>query len=175
MKKMNHASRLAAALAGLLMAAGAAHAQTPQTTSATYDDWIVQCVNEAGPPAKKTCQMFQMTQAQGKNVSLSRTSLDKPVAGKPARLTVQLPVNVSLRAPVVIHTDDADPGLSAPFDRCAPAGCFADFEIKDDPLKKFRASEGAGKITFKDFGGRDATLPLSFKGFRAAYDALLKE
>jgi invasion protein IalB len=42
-------------------------------------------------------------------------------------------------------------------------------------LKKFRASDGVGKLVFKDAGGRDVAVPLSFKGFRAAFDALLKE
>jgi invasion protein IalB len=60
------------------------------------------------------------------------------------------------------------------FDRCIPAGCFAEFELKDETLKVFRASEGAGKITFKDASGHDVAVPLSFKGFKPAFDALSK-
>ena len=64
--------------------------------------------------------------------------------------------------------------LSAPFDHCLPAGCFAEFDLRSDSLKKLKAADGTGKITFKDGGGREIALPLSFKGFRPALDALLQ-
>jgi len=56
-----------------------------------------------------------------------------------------------------------------------PAGCFSEFELRDDVLKKFRAASGAGKLSFPDAGGHDVAVPLSFKGFAQAYDALAKE
>ena len=65
--------------------------------------------------------------------------------------------------------------MAAPFARCVPSGCFADFEVKDDTLKKFRAGSGGGKLSFADAGGHEVAVPLSFKGFVQAYDALLKE
>ena len=65
--------------------------------------------------------------------------------------------------------------MAAPFARCVPSGCFADFEVKDDTLKKFRAGSGGGKLSFADAGGHEVDVPLSFKGFVQAYDALLKE
>jgi invasion protein IalB len=37
--------------------------------------------------------------------------------------------------------------VAAPFARCVPSGCFADFEVKDDTLKKFRAGSGGGKLS----------------------------
>ena len=41
----------------LVAAAGVAAAQTPQQTTATYEDWIVRCETLAGPPPKRTCEM----------------------------------------------------------------------------------------------------------------------
>jgi invasion protein IalB len=161
---------LAFALA-LLLASGPSQAQ--QSTSATYSDWVVRCQKDAGA-GKKTCVMDQVTQVKGKNQAFSRTALAAPVSGRPINLEVQLPVNVSLRAPVVLRTDDADPGFSAPFDRCVPAGCFAEFDVKDEIVKKLRAAEGVGKATFKDSSGHDIAVPVSFKGFREAFDALAK-
>jgi invasion protein IalB len=164
--------RLAAAIA-LVACCGPVRAQ--QSTSATYSDWVVQCQNDSGAPDRKTCEMTQVTQVKGKNIAFSRIALDRPAAGRPIRLEVQLPVNISLRDPVTIRTDDADSGLSQPFDHCVPAGCFAEFELKDEAVKKLRGAEGAGKATFKDAGGRDVVVPISFKGFREALLALGKK
>jgi invasion protein IalB len=152
---------------------GAACAQ--QSTSATYSDWVVQCVSDAGSPPKKTCFIAQVTQVQGKNIPFSRAAIEGPVKGHPVKLIVQLPVNVSLRSQIGIQIADTDPVISVPFDHCVPNGCFAEFELKDELLKKFLGSDGAGKVTFKDAGGHEISIPLSFKGFHQAFDALSKE
>jgi invasion protein IalB len=98
------------------------------------------------------------------------------VKGQPARLIVQLPTNISMAANVRIQTSDSDPGIAAPFARCIPSGCFADFDLKDDVIKKFRAGSGtAGRVSFKDAGEHEIAVPLSFNGFGQAFDALAKE
>jgi invasion protein IalB len=79
------------------------------------------------------------------------------------------------RKNVRIQTSDSDPGFMAPFARCVPAGCFAEFEIKDDALKKLRTASNPGRVRFTDASGGDIAVPLSFKGFSQALDALLKE
>jgi invasion protein IalB len=152
-------------------------ADTPQRTTATYDDWVVQCETQTGPPAQKVCDMGQLTQvqAQGRSNPFSRVAIAHPVKGQPVKLVVQVPVNVTFATSVHIQTSDTDPGFVAPFARCLPVGCFAEFEIKDDLLKKLMAASGAGKLSFADGGGHDISVPLSFKGFSQAYDALAKE
>jgi invasion protein IalB len=149
--------------------------EAPQRTTATYADWIVQCESQAGPPPAKICDMAQVTALQGKNVPFSRTAIARPAKGKPVRLIVQVPVNASFGANVRIQTGDGDPGMAAPFARCVPAGCFADFDLSDDVLKKLRAASGAGKLSFADAGGHDVVVPLSLNGFSQALDALAKE
>jgi invasion protein IalB len=151
--------------------------ELPQRTTATYEDWVVQCETQAGPPAQKVCDMAQITQVQvqGKSQPFSRVAIPHPTKGQPVKLVVQVPVNASFSTNVKIQTTDTDPGLAAPFARCMPSGCFADFELKDDAMRKFRASSGAGKLSFADSSGRDISLPLSFKGFSQAYEALAKE
>ena len=153
----------------LLLVSGPSQAQ--QSTSATYSDWIVHCQRDA---SKKTCMMDQLTQVKGKNEAFSRIAVAAPISGRAVSLEVQLPVNVSLRAPVVLRTDDADPGFSAPFDHCVPAGCFAEFDVNDEFIKRLRAADGVGKAAFKDSAGHDIVVPVSFKGFREAFDALAK-
>jgi invasion protein IalB len=148
-----------------------------ERTTATYDDWVLQCAAQAGPPAQKTCDIEQLTQmqTQGRNVPLSRVAIGRPEKGQPARLTIQVPVNVYLRTEVRVQSSTSDPGLAAPFDRCLPVGCFADFVLKDDAIKKFRAATAAGKMSFQSANGQNVAIPLSFKGFGPAFDALLKQ
>jgi invasion protein IalB len=145
----------------------------PQRTTATYGDWVVRCEIPATPPAKKTCDMEQV--AQGQTGPISRVAISLPGKGESIKLFVQLPVNVSFAAPLRITPDGRDAGVTTPFRRCVPAGCFAELELKDDLQKKFRASADPGKIIFKDAGDHEVAIPVSFKGFAQAYEALLKQ
>jgi invasion protein IalB len=162
---------LASAL--LLALSAAAAQQAPQRTTATYEDWTVQCELHAGSPPQKLCEMVQVGQAQGQTVS--RIALGHAAKNEPFKIVIQLPINLWLPAGVRIQSDDKDPGLAATFKRCVPAGCFADIDIKDDTVKRFRALTESGKITFKNANQQDVVLPLSFKGFAQAFDALSKE
>lgn len=149
--------------------------EVPQQTTATYGDWIVQCQTQAGPPVHKVCDMAQVTQVQGKGIPFSRIAIAHPVNGQPVKLVVQVPVNASFAGDVYIRTGDDDPGIFAPFARCLPVGCFAEFELKDAVLKKLRAASGVGKMTFADGGGHNISVPMSFKGFGQAFEALARE
>ncbi len=137
----------------------------------------MQCETHAGPPPQKICDMAQISQVQvqGRQNPFSRVAVAHPVKAQPVKLVVQVPVNVAFSTSVRIQTGDGDPGIAAPFARCLPAGCFADFDLKEETLKKFRAAFGAGKLSFADAGGHDITVPLSFNGFGQAFDALAKE
>jgi invasion protein IalB len=149
----------------------------PQRTTATYDDWIVQCETQAGPPLRKVCEMTQLTQIQiqGKAQPFSRAVVPRHTKDQPVSLIIQVPVNVSFSPPVRVQSSDTDQGLSAQFARCLPDGCFAEFEIKEDAMKKFRSATTPGKLSFSDSAGRPILIPVSFNGFGKAYDALLKE
>ena len=153
----------------------AATSDAPQSTTATYADWVVQCETRAGSPPEKLCDMAQVTQLQGKNVPFSRVAIARPMRGQPIRLVLQVPVNVSFATSVRIQIGDSDTGVTAPFARCVPVGCFAEFELKDDLLRKFRAASGVGKLSFADAGGHDIAVPLAFNGFVQAFDALARE
>jgi invasion protein IalB len=155
--------------------APAATDQNPQRTTASYGDWVVRCETLAGPPPQKNCDMEQLAQVQGQANPISRVAIPLPQKGEPPKLFIQLPINVSFSAPIKVTTNDKDAGITTPFRRCVPAGCFAEIELKDDLQKKFRGSTEAGKITFKDAADRDVAIPLSFKGFAQAFEALFKQ
>jgi len=147
----------------------------PQRTTATYGDWVLQCVENSSPPSEPVCDMAQVTQLQGKNLPFSRVAVARPEKGKPVKLIVQVPVNASFSTQVHIQTSDTDPGVIAPFANCTPNGCFAEFDLKEDILKKLREATGAGKLSFADAGGHDVSVPISFNGFAQAFDALAKK
>jgi len=185
------ATKLAIRLAAAMLIAGAggalaqqptpqprpapAQPETPQSTTATYGDWVVQCRSMSGPPAKEVCDMAQVAQLQGKNLPFSRIAVAHPEKGQPVKLVVQVPVNISFNTNVRIQTVDGDPGIAAPFTNCTPNGCFAIFDLKDDSLKKLHAATGVGKLSFADAGGHEISVPISFKGFGEAYEALAKK
>jgi len=148
---------------------------TPQQTTASFDDWIVRCETRAGPPVQKTCEMVQFTQTKGQQGVLSEIAIGRPLKNLPFKIAVQLPIGIWLPTGVRIVAGTADSGLLATFKRCIPQSCFADTEIKDDVIKRLRASTQNGRLEFKDGTQKDVSLPISFKGFGAAYDALLKE
>jgi invasion protein IalB len=150
-------------------------ANEPQRTTATYGDWVVQCVANSSPPPDAICDMSQVTQVQGKNVPFSRVAVAHPDKGQPVKLIVQVPVNVSFATQVHIQTSDDDPGVIAPFANCNPNGCFAEFDLRDDLLKKLYGATSAGKMSFADAGGHAITVPMSFNGFSQAFDALSKK
>ena len=91
------------------------------------------------------------------------------------KLVIQLPIGVWLPTGIKLMTGAKDPGLLTIFKRCLPSACFTDAEISADMIRKFRTTTEAGQIQFKDGNQKDASLPVSFKGFGTAFDALQKE
>lgn len=158
------------AIAGFILAAGAASAQTPRLTTATYDDWTVRCetIN-----AVKTCEVEQTSQVQGQ--PFSQVAIGRPSKSEPLRIVVQVPINVWLPTGVTLLVDDKEPGIAASFKRCVGAACFADADLSDEAIKKLRAGTEKSKLTFKDAAQREVSVPVSFKGFAPAFEAMAKE
>lgn len=148
-----------------------------QHDGAMFADWVLACETQPGPSPQKICGITQVVQAQaqGKTTPFSRITVLHPVKGQPVKLVVQVPPSITVSTSVRVQTADADPGIAVPFARCAPAGCFAEFDIKDDVLKKLRVASGNGKITYADVSGHEVVVPLSFSGFNQAFEALAKE
>lgn len=159
--------------------ATAALAQTPQTqpqrTTATYGDWTLRCEQQDGPPPRKVCEMVQTATAQGQANPVAQIAIGRGNKTEAFKVVIQLPINVWIPTGVHLVHDAKGPGVTASFKRCLPVGCFADFDLTDDLLKKLRAQTAPGRYEFKDAAQRVVAIPLSFKGFSVAYDALAKE
>jgi invasion protein IalB len=170
------------ACALLAAASGRAAAQSPapahpapQQTTATYEDWIVRCETRQGPPPRKSCEMVQFTQVKGQPGVLTQIAIGQPVKGQPIKLVIQVPISVWLPTGVKLLANSKDPAITANYRWCVPTACMAFAEIKDDTIRKFKAAAAPGKLEFKDVKQKDIALPVSFKGFSSAFDALSKE
>jgi invasion protein IalB len=166
--------RLGAATAAAIAALSSAVAQTPQRTTATYEDWTVRCETRGTPPAK-SCEMVQAVTAQGQAAPVTQVVVGRASKTDPVKMVFQLPVNVWIPAGVRFTYDSKATPLAANFRWCVPAGCFADLDLKDDVVKRLRGATAQGKFEFKDAAQRDVAIPVSFKGFGQAFDALSKE
>jgi invasion protein IalB len=163
------------AVLGAFLLTPAAPALAQQSTTATYTDWVVQCVTQTTTPPQKICDMQQLTEVKGKSNPLSRIVVPHPVRGKPISLIIQLPVNVWLATGVKLELVDKEPALTGQFTHCIPAGCFAEIGLNDAAMKAFRTASKPGKLIFKNAGQHDIDIPVSFKGFGQAFDALSKD
>jgi invasion protein IalB len=156
------------------LAQAPAQAQTPQRTTASYEDWTVRCETRGTPPAK-ACEMVQAVTAPGQASPVTQVAIGRASKIDPVKVVFQLPVNVWIPVGVKLIYDAKAAPLIAAFRWCAPAGCFADLDLKDDMVKRLRALTVQGRFDFKDASQRDVTIPVSFKGFSQALDALAKE
>jgi invasion protein IalB len=143
----------------------------PQRTTATYDDWTVRCeVRDAA----KSCEMVQTMQIQGQSQPVTQIAIGRLTKSDPLKIVFQVPINVWLPAEVKLKIDDKDSGLLGSYRRCLPTSCFADTDLKDDLVKKFTGLTENGKLQFKDASQQEIAIPVSFKGFGQAYEALQK-
>jgi len=139
----------------------------PSFTTASYGDWILRCQQANG---SRQCEVAQGLLAQGQRDPIAVIAITRD----PARMAVQLPLNVTVRGPVRIALEPNDPPIDLEYSHCLPGGCFAIVPLTPEMLKRLRAQAETARMGFKDAGGRDVTLQFSLRGLSAALDALLK-
>ncbi|TXN22066.1 invasion protein [Methylobacterium sp. WL9] len=149
----------------------------PGATTASFGDWVLRC--QRGGSAEKpvrVCEVAQSMQVQGQNQPIAQIAIGRAGAGEPLQITVLLPPNVAFPSSVRLLSDEKDTGgYELVWRRCLPGACVADAAAKDDALKRWRAANEPGRIVFKNAGGQDVAIPLSWRGLPQALDALVKE
>jgi invasion protein IalB len=170
------AAKPAAAKPAAAPAAAAPISADPQTTTANYGDWTVRCQRVGdGAAAKRFCEVAQTIQQQGGQGPIAEIALGRLAPADPLRLTIVLPPNVGFPSSPRMGVDENDAhSAELAWRRCLPGGCFADSEMKDDLLQRWRGLADHGQIRFKDSAGHDVAVPFSFKGLAQALDALAK-
>ncbi len=141
----------------------------PDMTSETYGDWILRCRQ---PDGEKVCELTQTLVVQGQTNPVALIAVGREKKADPLKLLIQLPTNITFEGGVRAQFSDNTTGLDLTYKRCLPSGCFAELMLTNDLIGKLKAQSDAGSIKFKDGLGRDAALPMSFKGFPSVIDAL---
>ncbi|MBR0956644.1 invasion associated locus B family protein [Bradyrhizobium japonicum] len=144
-------------------------AQAPQRTTATYEDWTVRCEVSG---TTRVCEMTQAMQIQGQAQPVTQIAIGQQSKGAPLKMVVLVPINVALTTAPKLAANDKDPGIATVYRRCMPAACFADTDIGSDQIKRLRVLSENGKLQFKDAAQQDVVIPVSFKGFGQAFDAM---
>jgi invasion protein IalB len=167
---------VAQAAAPAAAAAPAPVGAEPQSTTATYGDWVLRCLRgTAADPAQRLCEVGQTLEVKGQGVvaqiALGRTGGTK----EPVRMTVVLPPNVMLPSVVRVGLGETDQSaVDLAWQRCLPGGCVAEGEIRDDLLKSWRAQTASGQIRFVSASSKPVNLTFSFRGLGVALDNLAK-
>ncbi|MDO9413833.1 MAG: invasion associated locus B family protein [Pseudolabrys sp.] len=152
------------------------HAE-PSSTVSSFGDWALRCQRLAnGADTQRVCEVAQQIRAQGQQNPIAELAIGRLKKSALLRLTLALPVNVTLAKPPIITTDEKTP---VPVDlgwlKCLPGGCIADAALKDDVHRDWKSQTSAGRITWTDAAGRDLATGVSFRGLAQALDALIKE
>jgi invasion protein IalB len=86
----------------------------------------------------------------------------------------QVPVNLAVAQPARLMLD-AEAAATLPFRSCLPLGCFSELDMRDDVLLRrlrARAADQPGRVEWTLANGTQVALPVSLRGFTAAFEAL---
>lgn len=180
---------LGLAAAAAFPAASWAQQAEPSSTTATYDAWTVTCAAkpaEADVAVQKICQMtisLSLKGSDGQVSPLIEVAIGQPPGETGARIVVQVPLDVALRAGLTVSVDAAggDSGQSpkpqtdlanATYFACVPKGCVADAALTPEAVALLTAS-AATNVTFTALAGaKRITVPVPMAGFADAWAAL---
>ncbi|MBU8544259.1 MULTISPECIES: invasion associated locus B family protein [Roseomonadaceae] len=147
-------------------------AEGPERTSAQFGDWSVNCTGRA--PARN-CEMVMAVRDPPRQLAAA-LAIGRIARESPLRLVAQVPVNIRVAQPARLAMEGAEP-LALPFQTCNRLGCFAEIELREEALRRLRArpADQPGRLEWRDAAGQEVALPISFRGFVAAADALGRE
>jgi len=165
-----------------LTAVGPVQAQQPTRTSATYDGWTVNCVQQKDK--KMACQVTQIQQPQGQSAPASEVTITQLPGGKTAKITIQVPPNVSIAQGVRLvlqgkpgkdkKPDRIAPPIAAPLRVCIASRCLAQADVPETTVQTALRAD-SGLILFNEADQREVSIQFSFQGFDAAWKESQKD
>lgn len=155
----------------IMQGVATANAQAPQRTTAAYYDWTVSCVTAAA--GHKSCGLVQTLRSQ--TSPAAQIGLGRSAGNGTMRLSVEVPANAWLPGGLKLNLSDKKSVISASFIVCVAGRCIADADLTNDQIERMRAQTQAGKIEYANAVQANVSIPISFRGFVEAMDALKKE
>jgi invasion protein IalB len=119
-------------------------------------------------------QALQVQNQAGQQAPFANLAIGRSGRGEPLKFVAQLPSNITIANGIALETKPDRP-LAGAFTRCLPIGCFAEIVLPEDVRRRWMSRVENGIVTFHDGGNQQVQLPLSFRGFSAAMEAMLKE
>ncbi len=149
-----------------------AASSAPATTTRepeVFKDWTMTCEQPAGSEHEQ-CYVFQnLILKKGRqrvlNVAIGRIAKDN----QPAALFT-FPLGISLPGGVGLKIDEGEP-LRFAVERCQANGCVAPLRLDEKLLAALKSGDQA-RVAFRDAARREIVVPVSLRGFTAAFNAL---
>jgi len=162
-----------------------APAADAERTTAQFADWGMQCIPRPPAPAGqppvtgKICEILQIVQNQQQQ-PVSVLAVGRAQRTDPLKLVARLPASVLVNTPVRMVFEGNEAAVTLPFRHCLPQppSCFAEIELRDESLVRrlrTRSPEQGARLEWRDPAGNPQQVPVSFRGFAAALDALQRE
>ncbi len=153
--------------------ATSALAQTPQATTATYDNWTLGCQTQGEAQSCQIVTRLNVKGGDGQLRPLLAMALLTTDAGRALR--IELPAGVDLRAAARLDAsgvEGQDPLAVFGFLTCGPGICLAETQATEELIDLMVKAE-AMDISFALFdGGKVVRVPVSLIGFGAAVAGL---
>lgn len=154
----------------------------PAVTTASYGDWVLRCatLQVSGAPAPvRACEVGQAVQVEGSGRPILQLAIGKPLDGGALRVTAVLPAEIAIPGEVRLEAIATEGGaplsrLDLAWTRCTGGACIADAAYAADTAAAWTAENGA-RLSFLDALGRNVSVPLSWRGFAQAFEALQRE
>lgn len=141
-------------------------APQPELTTERVQDWTVRCTKTT----PQRCEMVQSVKERESNRDILMIIIGYRENERQPRALILMPLGVLLPPGLGIQVDKAEPrGL--PFRHCEPGGCLAPWNMSDSDVASLKGGTQLTVIA-TDQAGKQVGLPVSLKGFTAAYAKL---
>lgn len=141
----------------------------PERTTASYGDWILRCELPAGS-SERSCEVAQIVQ-DARGQTLAQMIARRAAANGGILLSVQVGTNATVVEPLRLAVE-GQAGLSLPFRRCLPRGCFAEAQPPEAELNALARRTEPARLEFADGDGQPVAIPASLRGLSSALEAL---
>lgn len=160
----------------------------PQSTSATYGDWTLQCRNVATEDAKaakvgainpgmKACEIVETlrlsSDGQSPGAIIAQIAIGRPQPASSLMLTAVLPSDLALPSEVKVLSDEKNAdSLVLTWKKCAGGACYASADVSGQVVGNISNFKNPG-VEWVAGNGQKVRLSMSIKGLNQAYQALL--